>query len=139
MINGDSRQPFGRLRTSIHRAASLDCCQPAVNISVEERIYQGQLVFLVTVPYQYQEMFSTEGRVLVRRGTENISAAPHEITALASRRGRLRYEAEVPEGATIDDLDLDLLDSPSTSSGQGSELLIKRSGDGALSCPIWAC
>lgn len=95
---------------NIHRAASLDCCQPAVNISVEERMYQGQLVFLVTVPYQYQEMFSTEGRVLVRRGTENVSAAPHEITALASRRGRLRYEAEVPEGATIDDLNLDLLD-----------------------------
>jgi len=94
---------------NIHRAASLDCCQPAVNISVEERTYQGQLVFLVTVPYQYQEMFSTEGRVLVRRGTENVSAAPHEITALASRRGRLRYEMETPKGATVDDLNLDLL------------------------------
>jgi ATP-dependent DNA helicase RecG len=96
---------------SIYRAASLDCCQPAVSISVEERTYQGQLVFIVTVPYQPREMFTTDGRVLVRRGTENVPAAPHDITALASRRGQLHYEAEVPPGATLNDLDLSLVES----------------------------
>ena len=95
---------------SIYRAASLDCCQPAVSISVEERTYQGQPGFVVTVPYQPREMFTTDGRALVRRGTENVPALPHEITALASRRGQLHYEAEVPPGATLDDLDLGLLE-----------------------------
>jgi len=114
-IDDATRQPIGipdRETTldSIYRAASLDCCQPAVSISVEERTYQGQPVFVVTVPYQPREMFTTDGRALVRRGTENVPALPYEITALASRRGQLHYEAEVPPGATLDDLDLGLLE-----------------------------
>lgn len=56
-------------------------------------------------------MFTTDGRVLVRRGTENVPALPHQITALASRRGQLHYEAETPPGATLGDLDLGLLEN----------------------------
>jgi len=114
-IDDATRQPTGipdreTALDSIYRAASLDCCQPAVSISVEERTYQGQPVFIVTVPYQPREMFTTDGRVLVRRGTENVPAVSHEITALASRRGQLHYEAEAPPEATLDALDLGLLD-----------------------------
>lgn len=114
-IDDVTRQPIGtpdRETTldSIYRAASLDCCQPAVSISVEERMYQGQPIFVVTVPYQPREMFTTDGRVLMRRGTENVPAQPHQITALASRRGRLHSEAEVPPETTLDDLDLGLLE-----------------------------
>ena len=115
-IDDVTRQPTGipdreTALDSIYRAASLDCCQPAVSISVEERTYQGQPVFVVTVPYQPREMFTTDGRVLVRRGTENVPALPHQITALASRRGQLHYEAETPPGATLGDLDLGLLEN----------------------------
>jgi len=114
-IDDATRQPTGIPNREIaldtvYRAASLDCCQPAVSISVEERTYQGQPVFVVAVPYQPREMFTTDGRVLVRRGTENVPALPHQITALASRRGQLHYEAETPPGATLDDLHLDLLE-----------------------------
>jgi ATP-dependent DNA helicase RecG len=114
-IDDTTRQPTGipdRETTldNIYRAASLDCCQPAVSISVEERTYQGQSVFIITVPYQPREMFTTNGRVLIRQGTENVPAASYEITALASRRGQLHYEAEVPPAARLDDLDLSLLE-----------------------------
>jgi len=114
-IDDTTRQPTGvpdREATldNIYRAASLDCCQPAVSISVEERTYQGQPVFVITVPYQPREMFTTNGRVLIRQGTENVSAASYEITALASRRGQLHYEAEVSPAATLDDLDMSLLE-----------------------------
>jgi len=114
-IDDPTRQPIGipnreTALDSTYRAASLDCCQPAVSISVEEHAYQGQPVFVITVPYQPREMFATDGRVLVRRGTENVPARPHQITALASRRGQLHYEAETPPGATLDDLDLGLLE-----------------------------
>ncbi len=115
-IDDATRQPTGVPNReialdSVYRAASLDCCQPAVSISVEERTYQGQPVFVVAVPYQPREMFTTDGRVLVRRGTENVPALPHQITALASRRGQLHYEAETPPGATLGDLDLGLLEN----------------------------
>jgi len=115
-IDDATRQPTGIPNReialdSIYRASSLDCCQPAVSISVEECTYQGQPVFVVAVPYQPREMFTTDGRVLVRRGTENVPALPHQITALASRRGQLHYEAETPPGATLGDLDLGLLEN----------------------------
>lgn len=114
-IDDVTRMPTGipnreEVLDAIHRAASLDCCQPAVGISIEEKAYEGQLVFVVTIPYQYEAMFATEGRVLVRRGTENVIASPHEITALASRRGRLKVETEVPEDTRLDDLNLGLLE-----------------------------
>jgi predicted HTH transcriptional regulator len=46
-IDDTTRQPTGipdreAMLDNIYRAASLDCCQPAVSISVEERTYQGQ-------------------------------------------------------------------------------------------------
>jgi len=115
-IDDTTREPTGisnreEVLDNLHRAASLDCCEPAVSISIEERIYKGQPVFVLTVPYQYGAMYATEGRVLVRRGTENVPASAHEITALASRRGRLKYEKEVPEGTTLDELDMTLLES----------------------------
>lgn len=115
-IDDMTRQPTGisnreTALDSIYRAASLDCCQPAINVSVEERSYQSLPVFVVTVPYQPREMFTTDGRVLVRRGTENVPALPHQVTALASRRGQLHYEAEALPGTTLDDLDLNLLEN----------------------------
>ncbi len=115
-IDDTSRQPTGisdreQVLDNIYRAASLDCCQPAVSVSVEDRLYQNHLIFVVVVPDQPHEMFTANGRVLVRRGTENVSAAPHEITALASRRGQLHYEAKVLAKATLDDLDSSLLEN----------------------------
>ena len=115
-IDDSTREPTGitnreEVLDNLHRSASLDCCEPAISISIEERTYKGQPVFVMTVPYQYEAMYTTEGRVLIRRGTENVSASTHEITALTSRRGRLKYEKEVPQGATLDDLDMTLLEA----------------------------
>ncbi|GEM_PF-984810 len=94
---------------TIHRAANLPCAEPAVNISVEEVIIQNNLAFVVTVPYQPTALFTTTGKVLLRRGSENIPASQSEIINLSSKRGRLRYEATVVEEATLQDIDFELL------------------------------
>jgi ATP-dependent DNA helicase RecG len=95
---------------NIHRAASLPCTEPAVNISIEEVSVQNNPVFVITVPYQPTALFATTGKVPVRRGAENVPASQGEIISLSSRRGRLRYEANVIEEATLQDIDFKLLE-----------------------------
>ena len=109
-IDEKTRRPSGitnkeEVLDNIHRAASLDCCDPAVGISVVELICEGKVVFVVTVPYQYESVFSAEGKVLIRRGTENVTASSHEIIALSSRRAKLKYETTVIDETTLDDLE----------------------------------
>ncbi len=114
-IDDKTRKPTGmrnkeEVLDNIHRAASLDCCEPAVSISVEEDRYEGEPVFLITIPYQYEFMFTTDGKVLIRRGTENITASSHEINTLSSKRGRLKYESQIILESPLEDLDMSLVE-----------------------------
>ncbi len=93
---------------NIRRAASLGCCIPAVNISVDEFILDGEAVFVITIPYQHTDVFATSnGRILIRKGTQDAPAAPGEIQELYSRRGKLNYERQAVPAATSEDLDLE--------------------------------
>jgi ATP-dependent DNA helicase RecG len=94
---------------NIHRAANPTCSEPAINISIEEVPFQGQLAYVISVPYQPIALFTTSGRVLLRRGAENIPATQNEIINLSSKRGRLRHEASPVDGARMEDLDFTLL------------------------------
>lgn len=114
-IDNETRQPTGirdRERTfdNIHRAASLQCCDPAVNISVDEVEYDSFPIFVITIPYQPTDVFTTSsGRTLIRKGTQSIAASSHEIRALYSSRGKLNYERQTVPGATMDDLNTELV------------------------------
>jgi len=114
-IDNETRRPTGILNReevldNIHRAASLQCCDPAVSISVEESECDGHPVFIITIPYQPTDVFATSsGRVLIRRGTEDISASAHGRETLYSSRGRLSYERRTIDRASMEDLDLGLV------------------------------
>jgi len=114
-INDRTRKPTGILDKeeafdNIHRAASLQCCSPAINISVDKSKYDGCPVLVVTIPYQPTDVFATSsGKILIRRGTENVPASSYEIRTLYSSRGKLNYERQIIPEATMRDLDLDLV------------------------------
>ncbi len=115
-VDNETRSPTGitdreNVLDNIHRAASLQCCNPAVSISVEESECNGHLIFIVTIPYQPTDVFATSsGKILIRRGTEDVSASAHEREALYSKRGKLNYERRTIDRATIDDIDLNLVE-----------------------------
>ncbi|MFC1713758.1 RNA-binding domain-containing protein [Candidatus Poribacteria bacterium] len=114
-IDNKTRKPTGipnreEVLDNIHRAAALWCCSPAVNISVDISECNGLPVFVVTIPYQPTDVFTTRsGRTLIRRGTENVPASSHEIMTLHSSRRRLSYERQTIPEATMKDLDMDLV------------------------------
>ncbi|MFQ6091112.1 MAG: hypothetical protein ACE5OR_00265 [bacterium] len=81
---------------NIHRAASLDCCDPAVGISVEEVICEGRAVFVVTAPHQYESVFSTEGKMLETTVIEKSPLDNMELEKLALYRPEPGLNCEVP-------------------------------------------
>lgn len=92
---------------------------------------QGQPVLAVTVPPGLPHVYSFRGKYLVRDGTKNRPLNPRQLRQLMMERGAVSFEALVPEGAGLDDLDWEKIDRyldevSGLSSSSRQEALIRR-------------
>lgn len=62
-------------------------------------------LMLIQIPSGMPHVYAYSGRYLRREGTENIPLAPNELRYLMIERGDINFEANVAQGATLDDLD----------------------------------
>ncbi|HLV35245.1 MAG TPA: ATP-binding protein [Spirillospora sp.] len=67
-------------------------------------VFNGQSIVVAQVPQGMPHVYSTDGRYLARAGAENVPLKPRELRRLIFERGELSFEAEVPPGATLDDI-----------------------------------
>ena len=80
---------------NIHRAAR-QCCQPNVDVSkIEEIETPDGTVFAVSVVKGSDEVYVTEGTVLVRKGTMDVKPSNYDIQLLFSKRNKLKFEEEI--------------------------------------------
>lgn len=92
---------------NIHNAAK-QCCDPEVSISrVEEVNTPEGIVFVVFITKDSDEVYVTDGAVFVRKGTMDVRPSNYEIQLLFSKRNKLKFEGEVVEDASVDDIDFD--------------------------------
>lgn len=90
---------------NIHNAAK-QCCQPNVDISnIEDVKTPNGIAFVVSIIHDPNEVYVTEGTVLIRKGTMDIKPSNYDIQVLFSKRNKLEFEEEVVEKATIEDID----------------------------------
>ena len=90
---------------SIHKAAK-QCCQPQVDIShIEEVKTPNGTAFVVSITKDADEVYVTEGTVLVRKGTMDIKPSNYDIQLLFSKRNKLKFEEEIVDGAATEDID----------------------------------
>jgi len=68
---------------------------------------ENKKIVSVTVPPGLPHAFNLEGRYLVRDGERTNPLPPRQLRALMMKRGSLQFEAQVPDDASIDDLDFD--------------------------------
>ncbi|MBC8504507.1 MAG: putative DNA binding domain-containing protein [Anaerolineales bacterium] len=68
---------------------------------------QDKQVLSVVVAQGLPHAFNLEGRYLVRRGVRTEPLPPPELRALMIKRGSVQFEAQVPEDASLNDLDFD--------------------------------
>ena len=90
---------------NIHKAAK-QCCHPQVGLSHIEEVKTPQgTAFVVHISKDPDEVYVTEGAVLVRKGTMDIKPSNYDIQLLFSKRNKLKFEEEIADGATIEDID----------------------------------
>ena len=80
---------------------------PPLIIPIPQSIEQeGQPVLSVTVPPGLPNVYSYRGKYLVRDGARNRPLTPRQLRRLMMERGAVSFEALVPDGARLEDLDL---------------------------------
>ncbi|MBZ0285903.1 MAG: putative DNA binding domain-containing protein [Anaerolineae bacterium] len=67
----------------------------------------GKAVVLIHIPPGMPHVYALDGRYLQRQGTENITLKSRDLRRLIIERGEISFEAEIPHGANLHDLDLD--------------------------------
>jgi ATP-dependent DNA helicase RecG len=72
---------------------------------IEER--EGKPVLVVSVPPGLPHVYSYKGKYLVRDGATNRPLTPPQLRRLMMERGAASFEALVPDGAGLEDLDWD--------------------------------
>jgi len=89
---------------NIHRAAR-QCCQPNVDVSkIEEIKTPDGMAFVVSIAKDPDEVYVTEGTALVRKGTMDVKPSNYDIQLLFSKRNKLKFEEEIIDGATLEDI-----------------------------------
>lgn len=83
---------------------------PPLRYEIDEmRTNDGLLVLHFLVDWSPEVHQLADGRYLLRVGDANIPFAAERITALKATKGQGLIERSFPAGATLDDLDLDLI------------------------------
>jgi len=65
----------------------------------------GETVLLVTVPPGLSHVYSYRGKYLVRDGARNRPIEPRQLRRLMMERGAVSFEALLPDGARLEDVD----------------------------------
>src|SRR5690606_20873509 len=64
-------------------------------------VFNGQSIVIAHIPPGMPHVYSLDGRYLARVGTENVPIKPRDLRRLIFERGELNFETEVPPGATL--------------------------------------
>jgi ATP-dependent DNA helicase RecG len=95
--------PDASLDRALKAALSTD---PPLIIPVPEFTEANEKkVLVVTVPPGLPHVYSYKGKYLVRDGTRNRPLNPRQLRILMMERGAVSFEALVPDGARLEDID----------------------------------
>ncbi|MEZ4615247.1 MAG: ATP-binding protein [Caldilineaceae bacterium] len=89
---------------------ALRLCRPPVHTEWQEEQVQGNLIVLLRVERSTTIHTLWDGRILVRKGMENLPLEGQEFGQLFANRPAGDFETEAVPGATRDDLDEDVID-----------------------------
>ncbi|HRW05702.1 MAG TPA: ATP-binding protein [Caldilineaceae bacterium] len=90
--------------------AALRLCRPPVHTDWQQEQIPGGFVVLLRVERSGTVHTLADGRVLVRKGNENLPLQGHEFGQLLANRPTGDFETEEVAGAARDDLDEDVID-----------------------------
>ena len=92
---------------------------------------EGQRAVSMIVPPGLPHVYSFKGKYLIRDGARNRPLSPTQLRRLMAERGAASFEASVPNGAGLDDIDWDKVEQyaaglPGLAAAGPQEVLLKR-------------
>ena len=106
--------PSGKIRQvtkadydNVHRAARDLLVPPAVGVTAHEVEVQGEKVLAIVVPHTGDLHQHRNGRILVRRGSENVALLGDALRQVLLEREHPSFDDQPVWAATLDDLDSD--------------------------------
>ena len=95
--------PDASLNLALQAALSID---PPLIIPLPQAIEQdGRRALSIAVPPGLPHVYSFKGKYLIRDGARNRPLSPTHLRRLMMERGAAGFEASVPDGAGLDDID----------------------------------
>ncbi|MCC7161726.1 MAG: putative DNA binding domain-containing protein [Anaerolineae bacterium] len=92
-------------------AAGLRCEPPLVLPRPVVAILQGKPVLIASIPSGLPHAYALRGKYLEREGKKNRALGPRQLRDLLRQRGEGNFEAQVLQGATLDELDRERVDA----------------------------
>ncbi len=90
--------------------AALALCRPPMRTEWQEEETQNGPVVMLRVDRSSELHILSDGRALVRRGSENRPLSPTELETLVGNRSMGEFETDVVPGSAREDLDEDVID-----------------------------
>ena len=90
--------------------AALALCRPPMRTEWQEEETQNGPVVMLRVDRSSELHILSDGRALVRRGSENRPLSPSELEMLVGNRSMGEFETDVVPGSAREDLDEDVID-----------------------------
>ena len=90
--------------------AALALCRPPMRTEWQEEETRNGPVVMLRVDRSSELHILSDGRALVRRGSENRPLSPSELEMLVGNRSMGEFETDVVPGSAREDLDEDVID-----------------------------
>lgn len=90
-------------------AAALSCTPPLIIPLPQIIEHQGMSLLAVEVPSGLPYVYAVQGRYLRREGANNVPLSPAALHRLFSERADVGWERQTPPGASLQELDSDLI------------------------------
>jgi ATP-dependent DNA helicase RecG len=121
--------PDSSLNLALQAALSID--PPLITPLPEIVASQDRRVLSITVPPGLPHVYSFKGKYLIRDGARNRPLSPTQLRRLIMERGAASFEASVPDGARLDDIDWEKVEQyaaglPGLAADSPEEVLLKR-------------
>ncbi len=107
-----SPHPSGKIRQvtkahhdNVHRAAQDVLTPPVEGVTAHEVEVQGEIVLAIAVPCTGKLHQHSNGKILIRRGSENVALRGDALDEVWVERKRPRFDDLPVRDATLDDLD----------------------------------
>ena len=97
------KNPKARIKQLLQ--ANLVISPPLITPIPTQHKVDGKTLIMTQIPSGLAHVYAYKGQYLHRQNNQNTPFSPHNLRQLMIQRSAISFETEIPQGATLDDID----------------------------------